>query len=495
MATTTGSAGNDSWTIVQAGTYTIDGAGGVDTLSMGTSKLSDYVLGKLSDGWITVDTVSGASATLRVKLLNVEKLLFNSGKTSVDLATYFGDSIAPTLLSSSPAHGASNVSLNANLVFNFSETIQLGTASISLQTASGQVLETFGAGSSGLSISGSSLTIHPAANLALDSSYQIVFASNALRDSAGNPYAGGSASFTTIAVNHAPTGSVSIAGSALTGQILTLQNTLADADGLGQFSYQWLANGVAIQGATASSLTLGAAQAGSAIAVQLAYTDGTGSNERVSSAATPRVGGLYAGSASNDKLSGSAGNDQLDGAGGVDTVVVQGKRANFFLATSATGYTLSDQSGAEGMDSLLNVERIAFADATLALDIAGNGGQSYRLYQAAFNRVPDSGGLGFWIHHMDTGMPLETVASYFVSSQEFIDLYGRNLSNAAFIDKLYQNVLHRAGDAGGVEFWNNYMDKLGGSQASVLAYFGESPENVAALAVTIGQGFTYTPYG
>lgn len=495
MATTMGTAGNDSWTIVQAGSYTIDGAGGVDTLSMGTSKLSDYVLGKLSDGWITVDSVSGASATLRVKLLNVEKLLFNSGKTSVDLATYFGDSVAPTLLNSSPADGAGNVSLNANLVFNFSEAIQLGTASITLQTAAGQVLETFAAGSSGLTISGNSLTINPAADLALDSSYQIVFAANALRDSAGNPYAGGSESFSTISVNHAPTGSVSIAGKLQTGQTLTAQNTLADTDGLGQLSYQWLANGVAIQGATATTLTLDAAQAGSAISVQLAYTDGTGSRERVSSAATALVSGIYTGSASNDKLAGSAGNDQFDGAGGVDTLVLHGKRANFSLASTATGYTVTDLSGAEGMDSLVNVERIQFADATLALDIAGNGGQSYRLYQAAFNRVPDSAGLGFWIHHMDGGMSLETVASYFVTSQEFIDLYGTNLSHAAFIDKLYQNVLHRAGDEGGVAFWNNYMDKLGGTQASVLAYFGESPENVAALAVTIGQGFTYTPFG
>ncbi len=495
MATTTGTAGNDSWTIVQAGTYTIDGAGGVDTLSMGTSKLSDYVLGKLSDGWITVDSVSGASATLRVKLLNVEKLLFNSGKSSVDLASYFADNVAPTLLTSSPANGASNVSLNAALVFNFSETIQFGTASISLQTATGQVLETYAAGSSGLSISGSSLTIKPAANLALDTSYQIVFAANALRDSAGNPYAGGTQSFSSIAVNHAPTGSVSIAGSAQTGQTLTALNTLADADGLGAFNYQWLANGVAIQGATASTLTLGAAQAGSTISVQLAYTDGTGSREQVSSAATAPVSGVYAGSVSNDKLAGSAGNDQIDGAGGVDTVVYQGKRANFTLAASTTGFTLTDQSGMEGKDSLVNVERIQFADATLALDIAGNGGQSYRLYQAAFNRTPDSAGLGFWIYHMDGGMSLQTVASYFVGSPEFADLYGSQLTNLAFIDKLYHNVLHRDGEEGGVKFWLNYMDNQGGTQASVLAFFGESPENVAALAATIGQGFTYAPYG
>lgn len=48
---------------------------------------------------------------------------------------------------------------------------------------------------------------------------------------------------------------------------------------------------------------------------------------------------------------------------------------------------------------------------------------------------------------------------------------------------------------GGVAFWLNYMDNGGGTQAQVLAYFGESAENVSTLAGTIGQGFTYTPYG
>jgi len=74
--------------------------------------------------------------------------------------------------------------------------------------------------------------------------------------------------------NDAPTGSVTIAGTAEQGQTLTATNTLADADGLGPIGYQWLAAGVAIAGATNSTLVLGQAQVGKAIAVQAAYTDG-----------------------------------------------------------------------------------------------------------------------------------------------------------------------------------------------------------------------------
>ncbi|MFZ3017118.1 MAG: family 16 glycosylhydrolase, partial [Gallionella sp.] len=56
-----------------------------------------------------------------------------------------------------------------------------------------------------------------------------------------------------IFINSLPTGSVSIAGAAFRGYTLTASNTLADADGLGAIGYQWLADGVAIAGATNST--------------------------------------------------------------------------------------------------------------------------------------------------------------------------------------------------------------------------------------------------
>ncbi|MCE9688681.1 hypothetical protein LZP73_21300, partial [Shewanella sp. AS16] len=57
-------------------------------------------------------------------------------------------------------------------------------------------------------------------------------------------------------VNDAPTGSVSITGTAIEDQSLTASNTLGDADGLGSISYQWLRDGSNISGATGSSYLL-----------------------------------------------------------------------------------------------------------------------------------------------------------------------------------------------------------------------------------------------
>jgi Ca2+-binding RTX toxin-like protein len=91
------------------------------------------------------------------------------------------------------------------------------------------------------------------------------------------------------AANDAPTGIVTITGTATQNQVLTAANTLADVDGLGTITYQWLANGTAITGATASTLTLAQTQVGKTITVQAAYTDLLGTAEKVTSSATTSV--------------------------------------------------------------------------------------------------------------------------------------------------------------------------------------------------------------
>ena len=96
-----------------------------------------------------------------------------------------------------------------------------------------------------------------------------------------------------LAPNNAPTGSVVISGSAAEGQTLTADTSaIADADGLGAFSYQWLADGSPISGATGSAYTLTSDEVGSTITVQVSYTDGEGNAESVTSAATSAVTSL-----------------------------------------------------------------------------------------------------------------------------------------------------------------------------------------------------------
>ena len=96
---------------------------------------------------------------------------------------------------------------------------------------------------------------------------------------------------TDIRLNSPPTGGLSITGTPAEGQMLLVSSTVADSDGLGQFSYQWNANGQAIGGATGATYTLTTAQVGKTITVTANYTDGFGTHESVTSGATTLVTG------------------------------------------------------------------------------------------------------------------------------------------------------------------------------------------------------------
>ena len=88
------------------------------------------------------------------------------------------------------------------------------------------------------------------------------------------------ATLTVNAVNDAPAGLPVITGAVTEDQTLTADTSgISDTDGLGTFSYQWLRNGAAISGATASTYTLGDADVGTQISVEVSYTDGGGTNE------------------------------------------------------------------------------------------------------------------------------------------------------------------------------------------------------------------------
>ncbi len=195
-----------------------------------------------------------------------------------------------------------------------------------------------------------------------------------------------------------------------------------------------------------------------------------------------------------DRITGMGGNDIIDGGGGTDTVVFQGARANYNIALGAGGITVTDNTGVDGVDVLANVERLHFANADIAFDHYGTAGSAFRMYQAAFDRTPDSVGFGFWIRQLDNGVNRFDVAQAFMNSPEAKALYGENPTNANFVTLMYNHVLHRAPDASGYQYWLDAMDGGIVNRAQVLAFFADSPENQAALIGTMQNGMNYTPW-
>ncbi|PXX41515.1 DUF4214 domain-containing protein [Undibacterium pigrum] len=202
---------------------------------------------------------------------------------------------------------------------------------------------------------------------------------------------------------------------------------------------------------------------------------------------------LY-GFAGRDTLTGGAGNDLLAGGDDLDMASFSGSRAGYSISKSKDGqsWTITDLVGSDGTDQLIGIERLQFKDQALALDINGTAGQMYRLYQAAFDRKPDLVGLGYWINDMDKGASLTLVAAGFFLSPEFQKLYGVAPSNATLVGNFYQNVLHRAPDQSGFDYWLNQLNTGKISAAGVLASFCDSPENQALVAASIQNGIDYT---
>ncbi|SFV09435.1 protein of unknown function [Pseudoduganella namucuonensis] len=196
----------------------------------------------------------------------------------------------------------------------------------------------------------------------------------------------------------------------------------------------------------------------------------------------------------DDSLFGGRGDDYLDGGSGIDEAFYNGSRAEYTVHADGDRFWVYDNYGTDGDDLLSDIERIDFKDVSLALDINGEGGQAYRLYQAAFDRVPDKVGLGYWIAQLDQGASLREVSGAFVASDEFRALYGARPTNLAIVNEFYENVLNRAPDQAGLDYWVNILDTRQDTVAGVLSYFSESRENYAQLVGAMVNGVEYQPW-
>ncbi len=200
----------------------------------------------------------------------------------------------------------------------------------------------------------------------------------------------------------------------------------------------------------------------------------------------------------NDSITGGAGNDTIDGGYGIDTAFYSGASASHTITIGIASSTVVDKTAnRDGTDTLTNIERLKFSDTMLALDTGANqtAGSGYMLYKAAFNRTPDAGGLGYWINQMDKGMVYGDVAKNFVTSAEFQTAFGGSSPSVnTLVTKLYNNVLARTPDAGGLAFWQNKLSNEGWTTADVLGFFSTSGENVTNVTPLIANGIQYQQF-
>ena len=102
-------------------------------------------------------------------------------------------------------------------------------------------------------------------------------------------------------------------------------------------------------------------------------------------------------------------------------------------------------------------------------------GPAIRLYRAYFLRTPDPSGLDFWANRRRNGYTLSSISQQFAVSSEFKRRYG-SLTNAEFIDAIYENVFERAPDPSGRDFYLRHLNDRSWSRGQVVLQFSESNE-------------------
>ena len=132
------------------------------------------------------------------------------------------------------------------------------------------------------------------------------------------------------------------------------------------------------------------------------------------------------------------------------------------------------------------VTRAALIESFMAQpDFSQRYGPLVRLYTAYFLRLPDYDGLMYWYGAMypangSSGSLLNHVSDSFAQSLEFTSTYG-SLNNLQFVELVYQNVLGRAAEPAGRDYWVARVN-AGLIRGEMMIGFSESAENASTSA-------------
>lgn len=201
---------------------------------------------------------------------------------------------------------------------------------------------------------------------------------------------------------------------------------------------------------------------------------------------------VFEAGAGNDTLNGLEGDDVMDGGQGIDTAIFSSAFENYSTSRLIPTFSIA---GPDGNDTLTNVERLQFADKSIAIDLdeGQSANNTARLIGAAFDgdtiqARPDYVGIGLKL--FDVGQNMFDVAQLALSAMG-------NLTNEAFVDTVYLNVVGTAPLQVDRDFYIGLLEGSGGafSQAQLLEIAASSEANAANIDLVGLQqsGIEYNP--
>ena len=137
-------------------------------------------------------TLSGATRATAIELSSDDTKLYLGDYVQRKVFQLAFDTSNPTLSSSTPADNATAVAIDANIVLNFSESVDAETGNITIKkTSDDSTVESFSVTGSKVSGSGSNqITVNPTSNFDPNIEYYVLIDATAFDDSSGNSYTG-----------------------------------------------------------------------------------------------------------------------------------------------------------------------------------------------------------------------------------------------------------------------------------------------------------------
>ena len=184
----------------------------------------------------------------------------------------------------------------------------------------------------------------------------------------------------------------------------------------------------------------------------------------------------------NDSFKGQPGIDYFDGGLGLDTVFYSGPQDRYTINKSGNRYVVSEPTGSDDTDNLVNIERLKFSNGKVALDVEnGNAGEAAKLIGALLGPtyVKDKALAGIVINLLDQKYTSDTIAKLGIATPMFLGMAGSS-SNTDFVKQVFTNVVGRAPTPSESSTYVNMLD-AGTSQSALALMAAQTDLNAARI--------------
>jgi hypothetical protein len=195
----------------------------------------------------------------------------------------------------------------------------------------------------------------------------------------------------------------------------------------------------------------------------------------------------------------TAANDVVTGLAGINTVAYTGLLSQYSINDNGQFQVQDSMAGRDGTDILVNIERIKFADRSVAFDVdpsftagvTGNAGEVARILGAVFGpgsiaAHPDFVGIG--LGFADAAMSYPNLMQLALNAR-----LGAGFTNEQEIQLLYTNLFAHAASATDVAFWSSTISSGQYTQATLAEMAADTAINATNIGL-VGLATTGVQY-